>query len=383
MEQQGWVKKPAALLLHQQQSQERQKELDVLMEWVSERLASFSDIPRVDDVVQYAYTTLGLTHLTRAAIAKRLRLHPVYNMTSRQQRAVRRAKRYRPIVTNSLGMLHGDIGFYPVVREYETPKKYQGGFLVLKDVLSRFLYVVLLNKTRTADSIISALKTVLQMHENIFGKDGHKIKSIAFDRETSVMSKKVQAFLKDNAIQFHAFKFSSSKSKMAENAIRLIRTDMKRALKQNPGRRWWQMMDTIVNIQNNKPIRVNNKTLSWAPSKINEANVRFFIDDLYNAAPAHFFNQFELSPQVVRQPFKYPIGALVRPKLIVTSSAVIGQKRSEVSLEENLFFVTEHIPYINARLEVGLAYRCTNKQTLEEEIFDEHDLAESTEDAIV
>ena len=365
------------------QTLQQDKELDVVMEWVSEQVSSLADIPRVDDVVVYAHNSLGYRHLSRAAIAKRLRLHPAFHMSTQQKRAVKRAKRYRPIITNSLGMLHGDIGFYSVVRDYETPLKYRGGFLVLKDVLSRFLYVVILNKTRTSDSIIQAFEKVFELHKQQFGVDGHKIKSIAFDRETSVMSKKVQMFLSDNNIRFHAFKFSSSKSKMAENAIRLIRTDMKIALRSNPGKRWWQLMSHVVNVQNNKPIVINRKRLQWRPKDVTEANLKNFLHDVYNADPAHLFSQYELSTPLVKSHFRFPIGTFVRPKLIVTSSAVIGQKRSETTLETDIFVVTEHIAYVNAKFEVGLAYRCTNKTTLEEEIFDEHDIAETSVDAIV
>ena len=46
-----------------EKKQQRQRELDVVMEWVSERIATFSDIPRVDDVVQHAYAILGYRNL--------------------------------------------------------------------------------------------------------------------------------------------------------------------------------------------------------------------------------------------------------------------------------------------------------------------------------
>jgi hypothetical protein len=39
--------------------------------------------------------------------------------------------------------------------------------------------------------------------------------------------------------------------------------------------------------------------------------------------------------------------------------------------------VTEQLAYVNARFEVGRAYRCVNRRNQQEEIFDERDLAES------
>lgn len=356
-------------------SNDKKQTLELIMSWVSDQLHSNHVVPRVDDVVKYAYQTFGFKHLKRSDIAKRLRLHPAYLMNSSQKRQTKRHKRHRPIVANTLGVLHGDIGFYAVTRDYETPSTFRAGFLILKDVLSRYLYVAILKKTRKATSIIQALQSILDHHTATFGPNGHKIKSISFDRETSVMSHQVQQFLKDNHIGFHAFRYSASKSKMAENAIRLIRTDMKRLLIQHPNRRWWNMLETVVDNLNSKPITLNKKILNWRPKDVNKQNVNDFIKDLQKADPAHFFSQFEIAPRLVQ--FMYPVGSIVRPKLIVTSSAVIGEKRSEVNLESDSFVVQEHIPYVNARLEIGRAYRCFNTRTREEEIFDEYDLAES------
>ena len=93
------------------------KELDIVMEWVTERLSSKSEIPRLDDVIRYTYNTLGFKHLKPNQIARRLRLHPAYLMSSSQTRGRQRSRRYRPIVTNTLGMLHGDIGYFSIKRD--------------------------------------------------------------------------------------------------------------------------------------------------------------------------------------------------------------------------------------------------------------------------
>ena len=366
---------------------ERQsRELDVVMEWVSERLASESGVPRVDDVVRHAYTVLGYRDLKRADIAKRLRLHPAYLMSSSQTRGKKRWKRYRPILANALGHLHGDLGFFAVRREYETPVTFRAGYLILKDVLSRFTYVTILQRSKSAESMVRAFQDVLEQHARFFGPENgsssssgghHRILSIAFDQETSVMSKKVQDFLRDNHIAFHPFQYTASKSKMAEGAIKLVRKAMARLLWNQPKRRWWRLMDKVVAILNNQLIRVNNRTLPWRPVDVNKRNLAQFRRALHKADPVRFFGQYELSSRHVR--FKYPEGSIVRPKLIVTSSAVVGEKRSEVSLEADAFVVTRQLAYVNARFEVGRAYRCTNRRTGQEEIFDQDDLAASAE----
>ena len=366
---------------------ERQsRELDEVMEWVSERLASESGVPRVDDVVRHAYTVLGYRDLKRADIAKRLRLHPAYLMSSSQTRGKKRWKRYRPILANALGHLHGDLGFFAVRREYETPVTFRAGYLILKDVLSRFTYVTILQRSKSAESMVRAFQDVLEQHARFFGPENgsssssgghHRILSIAFDQETSVMSKKVQDFLRDNHIAFHPFQYTASKSKMAEGAIKLVRKAMARLLWNQPKRRWWRLMDKVVAILNNQLIRVNNRTLPWRPVDVNKRNLAQFRQALHKADPVRFFGQYELSARHVR--FKFPVGSIVRPKLIVTSSAVVGEKRSEVSLEADPFLVTRQLAYVNARFEVGRAYRCTNRRTLQEEIFDQDDLAASAE----
>ena len=365
-----------------EKKQQRQRELDVVMEWVSERISTFSDIPRVDDVVQHAYAILGYRDLKRSEIAKRLRLHPAYLMSSSQKRGPKRWKRYRPIIANTLGMLHGDLGYFSVKREYETPVTYRAGFLVLKDVLSRFTYVVILRRNKSAESMVRAFTDILQQHKQIYGPLAHNIKSIAFDQETSVMSRKVQEFLQENNIAFHAFKYTASKSKMAEGAIRLIRTTMARLLQQHPEKRWWQVLDNVVSILNSQPIRIHGKALRrsngesvWRPRDVTVETLSEFRRDLLKADPAQFFGQYDISPRLVN--FKFPVGTVVRPTLLVTSSAVVGEKRSEVSLEQDSFVVTEQLAYVNARFEVGRAYRCVNRRNQQEEIFDERDLAES------
>lgn len=351
----------------------RERQLEVLMAWVSERLSSLADVPRVDDVVHYAYTVLGFRDLKRTDIAKRLRLHPAYLMTSSQTRGKSRWKRYRPITVNTLGMLHGDLGFFSVKREYETPKTFRAGFLVLKDILSRYVYVVILKKSKSAEAMVDAFQTVLNQHNAAFGPDGHRIKSISFDQETSVMSKKVQEFLREQNIAFHAFKFSASKSKMAEGTIKQIRTIMARLIQQHPEKRWWRLLDKVVEILNNQPLRINGKRLAWRPRDVNRQTLRQFRRDVLKADPSQFFSQFTVSPRLVQ--FKFPIGSWVRPKLLITSSAVVGIKRSEISLESDLFVITEQLAYVNAKLGLGRAYRCRHRITQVEEIFDEEDLA--------
>ena len=204
---------------------QRDKELDELMDWVSNRLR-FNDVPRVSDV--YEQARARQFKVSKRAIAQRLRLHEVYHMNMPQQRQRLRAKKYRGIITNTLGNLHCDIGKFPIVREYETPVTFRAGYLIARDVLSRYTYVVLLRKEKSADALVRAFEELLAYHSRVH--PGHRIKSVSFDKEPGVMSRKVQSFFSENNISFHAFQMSSSKAKMAEGGIRQIRATIARLM---------------------------------------------------------------------------------------------------------------------------------------------------------
>jgi hypothetical protein len=60
--------------------------------------------------------------------------------------------------------LHADIAFYPRQRAFETPQKYWSGFLIAKNVLSCFVYLVILRGNQTATEMKRAFGVLLQRH---------------------------------------------------------------------------------------------------------------------------------------------------------------------------------------------------------------------------
>ena len=355
------------------------KQLDLVMDWVTSRLEA-NDVPRTSDVLHYAQTALGFRNLKQAAIARRLRLHPAYLMTSSQKwNGPPRSGNFRPIISNLLGNLHADLGFFPIVRDYETPMKRRAGYLITVDVSSKYVTATPLDFNRKAPAIIKAFKVILAKHAETF-PGGHTIQSVGFDKETSVMSKEVQAFLKQNNIAFHAFEMSSTKSKVAERAIGRLRTVMERLQSRFQRREpWWKWLDFCVDILNRQRISIRNQFLDYSPQDVNQSNHKDFLRQLHKADPAALFNQFEIAPELVN--FKYPVGTLVRPKLLVTSSAVLGTKRSEVTLEQTPFEIVQQVPYTTRGLFVGKAYKCRNLRDKKKiQIFDQRDLAETVVD---
>ena len=347
-------------------------DLDKVMDWVTLQLGK-GMVPRLSDVVEFSRVNMGLRHIKRSAIARALRLHDAYMMTSSQQREPKRALKYRSIVAHSLGHLHCDILFMGLSRDYETPKTFQAGILLAVDVVSKYKYAIILRKDRSAVSMVRAFTTLLDQHRKQF-ENGHLIKSISFDRETTVTGKLVQQFFKQNNISFHAFSLTSSKAKLSENSIRYFRNALRRLMLMDPSQRWWHMVDQTIQFLNQQPIRVQHKTLTWRPADINSSNVKSYLADVYKADPTFYHTQFTVAPELVQ--FKFPLGTLVRVKKIYSSSNVL-EKRSEISLDANIFKVTEHIAYLTRAKTLAAAYRCINTRTLEEEIFDQAELAET------
>jgi len=352
--------------------EERQSKLAHLMSWVSDQLR-IGIVPRVSDVVNHSRENQEYNGLTPGDVKAELRLNDSYLMNSTQQRARQRSKKYRSITVNSLGNLHCDLMFFPLSEHYETPPTYRAGVLVARDILSRHVFAVPLKKTRNANSMVNAFGSLLQQHQRLFEKS-HRVVSVSFDKERSVMSERVQKFFASNHIRFHTFAFSSSKAKIAENAIRQIRVTLARLTSGLADKRWWTHLQTAVDAINSRPVVVNGKRLSFAPKDIDAATLPSFLKELHNATPYVYWSQFEIDPRFVD--FKFSVGDLVRPKLIVTSSAVLGAKRSTVTLEATAFRIAKQVGYITPRYTVGKGYLCqtADSRKRQEEYFDETDL---------
>jgi hypothetical protein len=120
------------------------KALEVLLEWVGERVR-VGDPPRVSDMLEHARLE-KLGRIDRKKLNDALLVDPVYAFNLHQQKKRLSSRSYRPVVLTSLGYLHCDIGFFPKSRHYETPVTFRSGYLVGKDVSSRFVYLVPLRK---------------------------------------------------------------------------------------------------------------------------------------------------------------------------------------------------------------------------------------------
>ena len=339
-----------------------------LENWITERLR-YNDVPRLKEAREWvAWEKLPLK---LSDIKLVMRLHPAYMFSMPQQLMAKPARMYRPIIVNNLGVWHADIGFFSINKRYRMPETYRHGFLVARDVLSRRIYATPLLGSREGKQVVKAFKKLFEEHNADL--PDVPILSISFDQEKSVLGVEVQNFLNKSGIGFKAFYMSSSKAKHAEGAIRQIRSATTKLMKRNQkGDTWYNLLPTVVKALNKREVCVNGKKLKYSPAEINTSNLKDFKRRLFKSAPAYYWAQFDLAPDLIE--FKYDVGTLVRAKLIATSSAVLGTKRSEVNLTKDLFEIQRKVPYITRNMNVGRAYRCVNLNTERVEVFQEDEI---------
>ena len=359
--------------------------LEAVTLWLSEMLR-VGQVPRISDILDRVKREGW--KLSRKEVVGLLQKDPIYLFNMHQQKKRLGSRKHRPVVASALGFLHCDIGFFGKSKHYDTPVTFQSGFLAAKDVLSRYVYLVVLKKNRKAASMVSAFNTLLELHRQ--AGHTHRIRSISFDRERSVVSKEVQKFMETKNIKCTFFKMSKSKAKHAENLIKLVRTDVARLerfhqqqAKKNKlpsSRRWWNLLGEVAEGLNSKPILVGGKRLGFTPRDVAESNLDDFLGALYKAKPAAYAAQFQIAPQFAN--FRYPVGTEVRAKLISTSSQILGTKHSQTNLEEAVFRIVEAIPYVTSDLSVGQSYRCVDVRSGQQEIFDQYDIVPTNPEVV-
>jgi len=154
----------------------------------------------------------------------------------------------------------------------------------------------------------------------------------------------------------------------------LLRTTIARlqAIPSNQSARWWNLLKPAADILNSQKIMVRHKRLKFSPAEITVENEKKYRKALIKADPGFIFSQYEIDPQNVK--FQYAVGDIVRVKLIVTSSAAIGEKRSQISLEEEKYMIEDKVAYLSSAYTIEPAYRCSSLVDGRVELFDESDI---------
>ena len=90
--------------------------------------------------------------------------------------------------------------------------------------------------------------------------------------------------------------------------------------------------------------------------------------------PSLHYAQFRCDPSFID--FKYRIGDKVRTKLLLSSSQVIGNKRSQISIDpKSLFQIKEYVPFVTQDLHLRPGYRCLEVNYGDLQFFAEEDIA--------
>ena len=331
----------------------------ILREWLDERLA-MGDSPRMVDLHKKSNELFGYNSLSLGFIKKKLKDHPVFSVNEHQQ-SKRKARSTRPIIVTNLGNLHIDLMFLHKRGEFQTPKTFRAGTLVGVDVLSRYIYLVPLRLKKSARSLVSAMRELIEKHKKAHQ---HRIVSVSSDKEPGVMSREFQDLLDAHSIAFHAFSFSSSKAKMAEGAIKRIRKTKQRILlarRRDPKRaegkskNWWQILGEIEKTLNQRQLVIDGHMFNYAPADLNDSNLQDFLKQLYKKVSSYYYCQFELNPKLVN--FKFKVQDTVRAKLAGITSSLIGNKRSERSVTKSAFLVLKQIAYVTKNHTIGKAYK--------------------------
>ena len=344
-----------------------------LHEWVDGQL-KIGNVLRLSDIYTYAKKIWPNLEKSKKLIRQMMIDHPSFQMSIPQQRPPHFGRKRRVISTLNLGMFHGDIGYFSVHDKYPTPPTYRSGFLVLIDVLSRLVYIEILPGNKIAATINKLLAKIIERHK---ANHDYPIRCISFDKERSVISRDVQAFLKDQNIDFRAFQYSSSKSKMAENTIGRIRVAV-RALEifyqyKIP---WWRLLDQVENTFNHSPIIFHGKQLvNFTPASVTEKNKHQLLEAMRKISPAQHYSLFKINSKFVN--FKFKINDKVKVKTVIISSSVLGPKKKVNQLSEDTFKIIEREAYFRLDLSVGNIYTCVlvfEDNLKNTHVFDEEEL---------
>jgi len=330
-------------------------------EFISENLKK-GDVPRVQDV--WEFVKKNKLPVKKNTLLDAIYLNPIYSENVHKERDKKRFGKQRPIVSNTLGFLHADIGYYPVVREYTTPPSFQNGFFVAKDILSKYIYVELMREGKTTKNLIRVVGKLLLDHGKVH--PDYKIKSISFDMEKGMIASKMQAFLKSKGIQFFYFQKSVTKASVAENGIKILRTEVDRLRKyylkaHQKNYKWWDLLSEAAKSLNTKKIIVSGKEMTYRPIDITPKNVNKFINQVQKAEPGIYFSQFNYPRGIVK--FKFQVGNIVRPKLISTSTKVIGVKTSSLNLDPERFQILNQIPFVSTHNKSNQLYKVISLDT--------------------
>lgn len=317
-------------------------------QWLDNELAQYR-APRMSEILQQA-KKLGLNaKRARELIQANV---PEYRQTTGKVFSTGRPSRIYN--TQVLGVYSCDIGFFGRIQPElaRLSQTYMAGSLIATDILSRFTLCVPLGpEGKSAKGLVAAFEKMFEEHERL--RD-YPIKSILFDAERAVTGKAVMRLLQDNYITLHIFRHSRTKSAFAENSIKKLRSIFERWRIHGNEKEWHQSCDEATAQINSLPIIVRGKQLSFAPNDVTQQNLGKFLKELHSLRPEYYFSHFSIDVSMLS--FRYEIDDVVSLKLKSVSTKVIGEKRSEQSVDEATWIIVDKVAFFSNKMTIVKCY---------------------------
>jgi hypothetical protein len=120
-------------------------DLEKVTAWVGGCL-HIGNVTLIVDIVAFAKEQK--LKVKRKEIVERVQLNHTFLFNLEQKRLNSHSNKYRAIIALGLSSFHTDIGFFAKSKNYSTLVTYQSSYLVARDMLSKYTYVIILRGNR-------------------------------------------------------------------------------------------------------------------------------------------------------------------------------------------------------------------------------------------
>ena len=299
--------------------------------WVSSLVAKFN-FPRQSDVIEFGKRYKLSARKTKFLLTRDFK---EYSTGERPTFPTPR-KHSRSYLNYNLSTVCCDLAFFghksPELGKIgATPKIEQSPCLIFVVVATRWLVAIPLGHGgKSAKSLVRALQKSFDAYREQYGVYP---KRLLWDDEKAMSSAIVKQFLREKNCKLFTYKFSRTKSAFAENCIRILRAQLRKAFKASRGEgKWHQLLPDIVKGYNSRPLVMHGKKLSFAPRDISRKNFGKFLAQLEQKFQFYNFLSFTIDVSLFKDHFRYPIGSRVVLKKRAISLPGLGAKLSETPL---------------------------------------------------
>jgi hypothetical protein len=155
-------------------------------------------------------------------------------------KAVNKPQKYLPVFSNTVNNFQMDMMF---LTQYKTQNFGYHIVLICIDISTRYLFVYLL-KNKDIDSILDAMN---MFADDVYNKTGEHIRKLAFDEESSFLSKRFSAFVDEEQITIDVNNSKKHRLSIVDRAIKSMRDKLNKFFVLNQSFVWFHK-DPKLNI---------------------------------------------------------------------------------------------------------------------------------------